>query len=165
MARPRTLTGGILLLGALAACSASPPAPPEAPVAPAPPASCVLDVAKLGAATGVAWTAETASATATRCVYDPDGPQGPVFAAVTLAEGGGPAELDTIAKACAGGTRQVVASGFVCRLGTGTRPTGSVLAATAGAGRLVTVTVSAAPSGTTVDAVARALADQLPALS
>jgi hypothetical protein len=163
MARP-----GILLIaalaGALAACSA-PPAPPLPPAPPAPPAACALDRDKLQAATGIAWTVETATATATRCIYDPDGPQGPVFAAVTIAEGGAVIELDTVAQACVGGSRQVVASGFVCRLGAGDRGTGSVLAATGGSGRLVTVTVSAAPAGTTVEALSKALADQLPALA
>ncbi len=163
MARRGTLVIGALV-GVLAGCSA-PPAPPVPPAAPAPPAACALDAEKLHAATGVTWTAETATATATRCVYDPDGPQGPVFAALTIAEGGAAAELDTIAQACVGGTRQVVASGFVCRLGAGDRATGSVLAATARNGRAVTVTVSAAPTGTTVEGLSKALAAQLPALS
>jgi hypothetical protein len=165
MARRGILLIAALAGAALAGCSGAPPAPPVPPAPPAPPAACALDAEKLHAVTGVTWTAETATATATRCVYDPGGPQGPVFAAVTIAERGAAAELDTIAQACVGGTRQVVASGFVCRLGAGDRSTGSVLAATAGNGRLVTVTVSAAPAGTTADAVSRALAEQLPALS
>jgi hypothetical protein len=164
MTRRWLLVIGALAGAALAGCSA-PPAPPVPPAPPAPPAACALDAAKLHAATGVVWTAETATATATRCVYDPDGPRGPEFAAVTIAEGGAAAELDTIAQACVAGTRQVVASGFVCRLGVGDRSTGSVLAATAGSGRLVTVTVSAAPTGTTVEALSKALAEQLPALA
>jgi len=157
------LIGG--LIGVLAGCGAPPPAPPEPPAVPAPPAACVLDADKLRAATGVVWTAETATATATRCVYDPDGPQGPVFAAVTIVDGSAAAGLDTVAEACVSGTRQVAGSGFVCRLGAADRDTGSVLAATNGGGQLITVTVSAAPAGTTVEAVTRALADQLPALS
>jgi hypothetical protein len=163
MARRGILVIGALV-GALAGCSA-PPAPPVPPAPPSRPAACAIDAEKLHAATGIAWAVETATATATRCVYDPDGPRGAVFAAVTIAEGGAAAELDTIAQACVGGTRQVVASGFVCRLGAGGRATGSVLAATAGSGRLVTVTVSAAPAGTTVEGLSKALAEQLPALA
>lgn len=163
MARRRMLLAAGLIGVALAGCS-GPQAAPEPPAAPARPAACMVDEDTLRAATGVAWTAETATATATRCVYDPDGPQGPVFAAVTIADGAA-AELETVAQACVGGTRQGVANGFVCRLGANDRATGSVLAATAGGGRLVTVTVSAAPAGTTVDALSKALAEQLPALS
>ena len=148
----------------LAACSA-PAAPPAAPAPPEPlpPASCLLDVAKLATATGIGWTAETGAATATRCVYDPDGPRGPAFVAVTLTDRSSTdtaAELDTIAQACDPGSRKEAAPGFVCRLGSR-----SVLAAVVDEQHVITVSASEVPAGTQVDALQRAIADQLTTLA
>lgn len=160
-ALPTALTTALALVTALmTGCSAPPSAAPDAPAAssapPPPPASCLLDVDRLTAATGITWTAEAETGTATRCVYDPVGAPEEAFAAVTLDDG---PNLDTVAQACVPGTRQAAGNGFVCRLGAG-----SLMAATTRDGELVTVTVAKAPPGTTTEALTEALAEQLPDL-
>lgn len=71
-------------------------------------------------------------------------------------------ELDTVAAACADGSRapiQADANGFVCRF-----RGGSVFAAAVRAGQLVTVTASAVPVGTTAARLVVALQQQLDTL-
>ncbi len=176
---PRRAGAGIaaaVLVGtvAVSACSATAPSPPEPPVAappPAPPAACLLDLGGLATSTGVAWRPDQATASDTRCVYDPDAPApstGPAsedflaveIAPVTAADAA--AELDTVGAVCADGSRAPIAAGrtgFVCRF-----RGGSVFGALVRTGQLVTVSTSAVPDGTTAARLVVALQQQLDAL-
>ncbi|GAA1323119.1 hypothetical protein [Pseudonocardia xinjiangensis] len=183
------LTGAALLGGCSLGAdpdrpgSAAPPSPP-----PDPPAACMLDTAALATATGLTWTPDATTASDTRCVYDPaagaptsgvptsgtptagttaagDDADGPAFVAVDVAPTGATAAnaaLDTAAAACRPTSRSEVPTaggGFVCRF-----EGGSVFAAAVRGGRLVTVSASAVPAGTTTAQLVTALREQLGAL-
>jgi hypothetical protein len=160
--------------GVVTACSAAAPSTPEPPVAappPAPPAAYLLDLGGLATSTGVAWRPEQATASDTRCVYDPDasaagsGPASEDFLAVEIAPvtaADAAAELDTVAAVCADGSRAPISAGgtgFVCRF-----RGGSVFGALVRTGQLVTVSASAVPDGTTAARLVLALQQQLDAL-
>jgi hypothetical protein len=166
--RAATLLGAVIVL---AGCSTEPgadPAPSPQPAAappPAPPAACLLDPGALTTVTGLAWTPDQSTASDTRCVYDvgPPAPAGePAFLAVEVSPAttdDPQAELDTVAAACADGSRaplSAAGTGFVCRF-----RGGSVFAATARSGQLVTVSASAVPDGTTAARLVLALQQQL----
>ncbi len=182
-----------LLVAVAAGCSApsGPPAPaPEVAPPPAPPAACLLDTAGLTSTTGLGWTPDQTTASDTRCVYDPAAPNPPAagsgstaaepsaaeptgaqpaaansflaveIAPVTATDAG--AELDVVAAACADGSRTPIAdggAGFVCRF-----RGGSVFAAIVRAGKVVTVSVSEIPEGTTAARLVVALQQQLDTL-
>ncbi len=169
--------------GAPRPAAAPEPPPPAAP--PPPPAACLLDPGRLAAVTGLAWAPDQSTASDTRCVYDAGGPVpagptpsasasaapsagatgSPEFLTVEVAPSaadGTRTELATVSAACAAGSRAPVradGSGFVCRF-----RGGSVLAATVQADRLVTVSASAVPAGTTAERLVLALQQQLGAL-
>jgi hypothetical protein len=154
----------------LAGCSAEPggdpgPGPQATAAPPAPPAACVLDPGALTTVTGLLWTPDQSTASDTRCVYDLGSPASagePAFLAVEI----GPAttddpraELDAVAAACADGSRAPFpagGTGFVCRF-----RGGSVFAAAARSGQLVTVSASTVPEGTTAARLVLALQQQL----
>jgi hypothetical protein len=154
---------------AVAGCSAPADrqAPPPPPPPPLPPAACLLDTAALAAATGVGWAPDASTASDTRCVYDPAAsprpPEGPVFLAVEVTPAGEPAvALDTVAEVCEDDSRVAAVgdqAGFVCRI-----QGGSVFAATARDGQVVTLAASAVPSGTTAARLVMAFDQQLGAL-
>ena len=137
------------------------------------------------AVTGLAWAPDPDTASDTRCVYDAGGPVpagptpsasasaapsagatgSPEFLTVEVAPSaadGTRTELAAVSSACAAGSRAPVradGSGFVCRF-----RGGSVLGATVQANRLVTVSASAVPAGTTAERLVLALQQQLDAL-
>lgn len=154
-----TLAGAVLLT----ACTGEPaPAPAAAPEPAPPPAACLLDPDALRAATGLVWAPDDTTASDTRCLYDPATGTGAEFVAVDVAPPGvtgPPTPLDDIAAVCADGTRVPAGDGFGCRL-----PAGGVFAATVRDGELVTLAAAAVPAGTTADALATALAEQLTVL-
>jgi hypothetical protein len=178
----RAVPGSLCVMAAAAAvltgCStpdAAPVPPPVQAAPPAPPAACLLDPARLATDTGLTWTPDQATASDTRCVYDPGGPVTPAsspspstapdpadFLAVEVAPAvadDAQTELDGVAGACADGSRAPVRDdghGFVCRF-----RGGSVFAAAVRAGQLVTVSVSAVPDGTTTARLVLALQQQL----
>ncbi len=170
---PRTgcaATAALITLGLLGGCSAAagPITPDPAPRAqpPAPPAACVLDTAALTAATGLTWTPDQSTATDTRCVYDPSGSSGPagfLTVEVSTSTDDAASQLDTIAALCDRGSRADVKAGdggFVCRFdGTNT------YAAVVGGSRVVTVSTSAVPPGTTAAQLTAMIARQLPAVA
>jgi hypothetical protein len=185
-ARRAAAVAGLLApaLALVASCtSAAPPSsglPPigAGPVAPPPPpAACLLDTDALTAGTGLSWTPDATTASDTRCVYDP-GP-GPTpsaapsaaapatgsgaFVAVGIAEATAQppdAQLDVLAQPCSAGSRKPTRTGgFVCRF-----PAGSVFAGRVRAEQVITIAASAVPAGTTADALAGALGQQLDAL-
>jgi hypothetical protein len=158
------------LVALSAACSSeSGPAPTPIPPPP-PPAACLLDTGALTTATGISWTPNAATASDTRCVYDPvrspaPAADGPAFVAVDVAAapGADPAgTLDTVGALCTTGSRAPVAEGqgFVCRF-----QGDSVFAATVRGDRLVTVAASAIPPGTTAAQLVLAFDQQLSALA
>lgn len=150
-----TLAAAVLLTACTGGGTPAPSAAPAPPGPPEPPAACLLDTAALRATTGTAWTADAATATDTRCVYDPDGGTGAEFVVVDVAQG--PATpLDDVAAVCADGTRTAAGAGFGCRLAGG-----GVFAATVRDGALVTLAAAGVPATTTADRLATALADQL----
>jgi hypothetical protein len=177
------LAAALLLVGCTATVDAPPdPGRPAAPSAPAdppppPPAACLLDLDALGAATGLAWTADAATASDTRCVYDHDRPAdagtpdtgGPDagaldFVAVDVVPLGATtpdAELAALAGVCEGAPTDVAAGAgaFVCRF-----QGGSVFSALVDGGTVVTVSASGVPAGTTADLLAEAFAAQLVAI-
>jgi hypothetical protein len=170
-------------LALVAACtSAAPPssglppigAGPTAPPPP-PPAACLLDTDALTAGTGLSWTPDATTASDTRCVYDP-GPARTPATTPSAAPAGGPgefvavgiaaataqppdAQLDVLAQPCSTGSRKPTRTGFVCRF-----PAGSVFAGRVRDEQVITIAASAVPAGTTADALAGALAQQLDAL-
>jgi hypothetical protein len=160
---------GLGLAGAalLAGCTAGPD--PVVPPPPPPPAACLLDTAALAAITGLSWTPDAATASDTRCVYDPTtlsvpGDR-PAFVTVDVVPAQGPdpaAELDTVAGVCDDGSRVpvVAGDGFVCRF-----QGGNVFAATVRRGDLVTIAASAVPPGTTAARLVIAFDQQLTALA
>jgi hypothetical protein len=155
--------GAVVLAAALGGCSVATPAPP-APPPPPPPAACLLDTGALHAATGLSWTPDVSTASDTRCVYDPSGGQrateGPVFLSVDVTDGPSTA-LDTVAELCDDGSRAPVGTGgFVCRY-----QGGNVFAAAVRDGRLVTLSASAVPTGTTAAQLVVAFDQQVAALS
>lgn len=168
--RPLLLGVGLLL----GACTGAGPADPE-PAPPPPPAACLLDLARFAATTGLTWTPDASTAGDTRCVYDPSAPT-PTGAATTSTAATATAtssgfvtveitdaadELDAAAALCEPGTSTPVgAGGFTCRF-TGGGPTPAVFAAVVRDGRLVTVTASGVPDGTTADRLTSAFAEQL----
>lgn len=170
-ARPVAAGAALLAVAVAAGCApAEQPAPP-APAPPPPPAACLLDTAAFAAATGLTWTPDASTASDTRCVYDPAGsprpPEGPAFVAVDVATDPDPvAALDTVAALCEDGSRAPVGgpdeagTGFVCRF-----QGGSVFAAAAHDGRLVTLAASAVPPGTTAARLVVAFDQQVAALS
>lgn len=148
-----TLAGAALLVGCAGA--PAPAAPPSEP--PPPPAACLLDTGALRVATGVAWTADSTTATDIRCVYDPAGGTGADFVVVDVAPPGIPVPpLDELAAVCEDGTRVPAGDGFGCRLAGG-----GVFAATVRDGALVTLAAATVPAATTADRLAAALAGQL----
>lgn len=164
---------GTALVVALAGCTGSGSSAPDrarqAPP-PAPPAACLLDTAALATTTGVSWAPDQSTATDTRCVYDAVGTPPatgttPAFLAVQLAlapSGDPDVELDTAAQVCEQGSRAPLTadgSGFVCRIAGG-----SVYAAVARGGQIVTVSASAVPAGTTAARLVVALSGQLTTL-
>lgn len=162
----RRLVGAVVLTAALGGCSAAelpaPAAPPPPP--PPPPAACLLDTAALGAATGLSWTPDASTASDTRCVYDPPDArrpaEGPAFVTVEVTHDP-PTALDTVAELCEDGSRAPVGTaGFVCRY-----QGGNVFAAVAHEGRLVTLSASAVPAGTTAAQLVVAFDQQVAALS
>jgi hypothetical protein len=181
----RAVPGSLCAVAAAAAvltgCSAPDAAPVPPPVQaapPPPPAACLLDPARLAADTGLTWTPDQATASDTRCVYDPGGPVRPApsqspttapdpadFLAVEITPAvadDAQTELDDVAGACADGSRAPVQDdghGFVCRF-----RGGSVFAAAVRAGQLVTMSVSAVPDGTTTARLVLALQQQLDGL-
>jgi hypothetical protein len=151
----------VLLVAAalLVACSGRVEAPPVVPTPPPPPAACLLDVDALGAATGLTWTPDAATAGDVRCVYDTRQGDPLAFLAVELAPPVSPAGLEDVAAACTDGSRTTVAAGraaFVCRL-----PAGSVLGAVAADDHLITVAASAVPAGTSAEKLTAALSAEL----
>ena len=163
---PAFLVTALVVTACTAGPGVSPPAGPPAPPPPPPPAACVLDTVALAAGTGVPWSVDAVTASDTRCVYDPASASTPDprsgvrtdFVAVHLAAVDPATTLDELAAACAAGSREPVApDGFVCRF----RDGDGVLAARTRAGRLVTVTASAVPTGTTAERLAAAIGDQL----
>ena len=125
------------------------------------------------------WTPDRTTASDTRCVYDPArdpaaATGGADFVAVDVAPSGtddpaGPSgtddpagELDTLAQVCDDGSRAAAGpgdagvAGFVCRF-----RSGSVFAAAARGGQVVTVAASAVPSGTTAAQLVVAFTEQL----
>jgi hypothetical protein len=161
----RQLVGAVVLAAALGGCSvAEPPAPAAPPPPPPPPAACLLGTAALAAATGLSWTPDASTASDTRCVYDPAGAQrpaeGPAFLSVDVTEEP-PTALDTVAELCEGGSKAPVGSaGFVCRY-----QGGNVFAALVHDGRLVTLSASAVPTGTTAAQLVVAFDQQVAALN
>ncbi|MCY7343820.1 MAG: hypothetical protein LH603_18810 [Pseudonocardia sp.] len=185
-ARGRTWAAGLLALAGallLGGCTPAPPSPapepspatstsqvPSGQAEPPPPAACLLDAAALAAATGMTWTPDRTTASDTRCVYDPArdpaaATGGADFVAVDVAPSGtdDPAgELDTLAQVCDDGSRAAAGpgdagvAGFVCRF-----RSGSVFAAAARGGQVVTVAASAVPSGTTAAQLVVAFTEQL----
>jgi hypothetical protein len=159
----RRFVGAVVLTAALGGCSAAAPAPvPPPPPAP-PPAACLLDAAALAAATGLTWTPDASTASDTRCVYDPSGTprpaEGPAFLSVDVTENPQP-PLDTVAELCDDGSRAPVGTaGFVCRY-----QGGNVFAAVVHDGRLVTLSASAVPTGTTAAQLVVAFDQQVAAL-
>ncbi len=159
--------GAVVLATALGGCTGatpSAPVPPPPPPAPPPPAACLLDTGALQAATGLSWTPDVSTASDTRCVYDPSGSQraaeGPVFLSVDVTDGP-PTALDTVAELCDDGSRAPVGTGgFVCRY-----QGGNVFAAAVRDGRLVTLSASAVPAGTTAAQLVVAFDQQVAALS
>jgi hypothetical protein len=166
--RAVTLLGAMIVM---AGCSAEPggdPAPspePSAAPPPAPPAACLLDPGALTTVTGLTWIPDQSTASDTRCVYDLRSPASTGESAFLTVEIGPAAtddpqaELDTVAAACADGSRaslSAAATGFVCRF-----RGGSVFAAAARSGQLVTVSASAVPEGTTAARLVLALQQQL----
>jgi hypothetical protein len=157
--------GALVLTTALGGCSAAAPAPaPPPPPPPPPPAACLLDTAALAAATGLSWTPDASTASDTRCVYDPAGAQrpadGPAFLSVDVTQDP-PAALDTVAELCEDGSRAPVGTGgFVCRY-----QGGNVFAAVVHDSRLVTLSASAVPAGTTAAQLVVAFDQQVAALS
>jgi hypothetical protein len=129
----------------------------------------MLDMPTFAATTGLAWHPDASTASDTRCVYDPATlsipADGPAFVTVDVAamQGTDPAaELATVAELCAAGSRAEVAAGdggFVCRF-----QGGSVFAATARRGQVVTLATSAVPPGTTAAQLVVAFDQQLTAL-
>jgi hypothetical protein len=131
----------------------------------------VLDTGALAVATGLDWTPDASTASDTRCVYDPSGsarettPQeDPAFLTVDVEPAEEPdpaATLDTVAALCNDGSRAPAGGdGFVCRFQGGT-----VFAAVVRGGQLVTLAVSAVPSGTTAARLVVAFDQQLTTLS
>lgn len=156
--------GVVVLTATLGGCSvADAPAPAEPPPPPPPPAACLLDAAALATATGLSWTPDLSTASDARCVYDPSGPrpaEGPAFLAVDVTPDP-PAALDTVAALCEDGSRVPAGTdGFVCRY-----QGGNVFAAIAHEGRLVTLSASAVPAGTTAARLVVAFDQQVAALS
>ncbi len=141
------------------ACS-GPAAPAPGPITtrttepPAPPAACLLDVSALGIDTGLRWVIDDATASDSRCVYDPVGAADDVFLVVDVTEGG--ADIDTVAQVCTDGSVEPADTGFGCRLATG-----GVFAARADGNRLVTVAAAQLPAGTTPEQLDSALTGQL----
>jgi hypothetical protein len=163
------LTVGALLAGCTADSGTGPAeTPPPQAAPPPPPAACLLDTAALAADTGLTWTPDQATATDTRCVYDPQGDaagtaDGPAFVTVEVAAAGEPgAQLDTLAELCEQGSRAPVEAadgGFVCRF-----QGGNVFAALVSRGKVVTVAASAVPTGATAATLVVAFAKQLGSL-
>jgi hypothetical protein len=162
--RVRRLVGAVVLAATLGGCSAAePPAPAPPPPPPPPPAACLLDTPTLANATGLSWTPDASTASDTRCVYDPSGAprpaEGPAFVSVDVTEP--PTALDTVAELCEDGSRAPVGSaGFVCRY-----QGGNVFAALVRNGRLVTLSASAVPTGTTAAQLVVAFDQQVAKLS
>ncbi len=157
--------GALVLGGLLGGCSGAGPVPPDpAPQArpPAPPAACLLDGPALAATTGIGWTPDQSTATDTRCVYDPAGSSGPagfLTVEITTATDDAASQLDTIAAVCDRGSRTDVKAGdggFVCRFD---GPT--TYAAVVRGTRVVTISTSAVPPGTTAARLSAAIAEQL----
>jgi hypothetical protein len=151
----------VLAVGGCTAANDTPAPAPQAPPPP-PPAACLLDGATLAATTGLTWTPDQTTATDTRCVYDPAAAAG--FLAVELAPATDDAatQLDTIAQLCVAGSRADVEAadgGFVCRF-----DGANVYAAMVRGDRLVTISSSAVPVGTTGAKLAVAFAEQLRAI-
>lgn len=129
-----------LLLVACAAPAAPVPEPTPTPEAPAPPAACLIDPAALAMATGVGWTSDSATASDTRCVYDPAGSDPSQFVVVEVEPD---VELDVVMQVCADDDEPLLlADGFVCRIGAG-----GVFAAGRTDGRVVTIAAAVAPVG------------------
>jgi hypothetical protein len=147
------LTAAVLLSGCTGVAPVPDPAPPTTEP-PAPPAACLLDTEALRVATGLAWAADTTTATDTRCVYDPDGGTGTEFVVVDVAQPGVP--LDQVAELCTAGTRIPAGEGLVCGLAGG-----GVFAATVRGGELVTLAAASVPAATTADRLTAALGEQL----
>lgn len=175
----RGVVAGVLGAGlALVSCTSAAPTPevPDPAPPPPPPAACLLDLPRFATATGLTWTPDPSTAGDTRCVYDPGGPV-PTGSATPTGSGMPPEfvtveindaeltdasdELDAAAALCEPGTSTPVGEGgFVCRF-TGGGPTPAVFAAVAREGKLVTVTASGVPDGTTADRLAAAFTEQL----
>jgi hypothetical protein len=155
------------LITVVAGCSVDPD-PVDASPPPPPPAACLLDMAALAVTTGLTWTPDPATASDTRCVYDPSAgaamEEGPAFVAVDIAPAQGAdasTELDTVAALCEDGSRAPVdEGGFVCRF-----QGESVFAAAVRRGQVVTVTASAVPTGTTAARLVVAFDQQLATLA
>jgi len=161
----RRIVGALALMAALGGCSGPAPAPaPPPPPPPPPPAACLLDTAALATATGLTWTPDSSTASDTRCVYDPSAGRrpadGPAFLSVDVTQDP-PTALDTVAELCEDGSRAPVSTaGFVCRY-----QGGSVFAALIRDGRLVTLSASAVPAGTTAAQLVVAFDQQVATLS
>ncbi len=160
----------VALAGCTSGGGSTPPQPQPSPPPPPPPAACLLDTGGLAAATGLTWTPDASTASDTRCVYDPSGttpeadPQeDPAFLTVAVEPAEEPdpaAALDTVAAVCDDGSRAPAGvDGFVCRFQGGT-----VFAAVVRGGQLVTLAVSAVPSGTTAARLVVAFDQQLATL-
>lgn len=186
---PQLVASAGVLLALATGCTAEPGiAPPPIVAPPAPPVACMLDVEALGAATGVTWTLDPATASDTRCLYDAEPPEtssdstgddgsgadvtGGETAESDTADGestDGRTEFLAVDIAAAGPDLEAVAE--LCEPGTSTPvgadgfvcrfQGGSVFAAQLRDEQLITVAASAVPEGTTGDELAAALADQL----
>jgi hypothetical protein len=161
----RQFVGAVVLTAALGGCSvAESPAPAAPPPPPSPPAACLLDTDALAATTGLTWTPDASTASDTRCVYDPSGTprpaEGPAFVSVDVTQDP-PTALDGLAAICEDGSRAPAGNtGFVCRY-----QGGNVFAAVAHEGRLVTLSASAVPAGTTAAQLVMAFDQQVAVLS
>jgi hypothetical protein len=160
----RRFVGAVVLTAALGGCSGAAPVPVAPRPPPPPPAACLLDTAALAVATGLTWTPDASTASDSRCVYDLPGAQrpaeGPAFLSVEVTQDPATA-LDTVAELCDDGSRAPVgAAGFVCRY-----QGGNVFAALVRDGRLVTISASAVPAGTTAAQLVVAFDQQVVALS
>jgi len=124
----------------------------------------VLDTDALAAATGLAWTPDASTASDTRCVYDPSGAprpaEGPAFLSVDVTPDP-QATIDAVAALCDRGSRAPAGTGgFVCRY-----QGGNVFAAVTHDGRLLTLSASAVPAGTTAAQLVVAFDQQVATLS
>jgi hypothetical protein len=152
---------------ALGACSTADSPAPSVPPPPPPPAACLLDTGALTATTGLSWTPDASTASDTRCVYDPSGTprpaEGPAFLSVDVTQDVAQepsTALDAVAALCEGGSRAPAGTtGFVCRY-----QGGNVFAAVVHDGRLVTLSASAVPAGTTAAQLVVAFDQQVAAL-